>query len=88
MSDDFNHLVVPPIPDFSHVQRRQEELAGRNDAEGAFKHLQMRISRFQADLGDDEEVGIRLANFGIPAQLHIRSIGYKKSEFDGIFWNT
>lgn len=66
---------------------RQARNAGRFDAEGIFEHLMGRVKAFQADLEDDQEIGIQLANFGIPAQIHIRSIGYRNPnlvEFHGV----
>jgi len=78
------------MPDFSAIHRRQEELAGRNDAEGIFKYLMQRVRQFQGTLAEDQEIGLQLANFGIPAQIHIRSIGYTNPnliEFQGIDMN-
>ena len=65
----------------------QNERAGRYDAENVFKHLMERVRLFQKRLAKDEEIGLRLANFGEAAQLHIRSIGYKNPnmiEFQGV----
>lgn len=70
------------------IQLRQETLAGRHDAAEIFQHLIQRLKEFQASLGPNQEVGIQLANFGLAAQLHIRSIAYKNPnliEFIGIF---
>ena len=54
----------------------KSRLAGRYSAEEIFDHLQERLREFQNALEDDEELGVRLANFGEAARLHIRSIGY------------
>ena len=54
----------------------KNRLAGRYSAEEVFEHLQERLKEFQNDLKPDEELGVRLANFGEAARLHIRSIGY------------
>ena len=70
-----------------HQIETQNELAGRYDAENVFKHLMERVRLFQKRLAKDEEIGLRLANFGEAAQLHIRSIGYKNPnmiEFQGV----
>jgi hypothetical protein len=66
---------------------RQAENAGRFDAALIFEHLMQRVEAFQRNLKDDEEIGIQLANFGLAAQLHIRTISYKNPnliEFSGV----
>ena len=66
---------------------RQEELAGRQDAQGIFIHLMDQVRMFEAKLNSEQELGIQLANFGLPAQIHIRSIGYQNPnliEFEGL----
>lgn len=88
MSDyNFEPPRMPPMPDFSHIQKRQEQLAGRHDAKEIYDHLVCRVRSFQHNLGDDEEIGLQLANFGLAAQLHIRSIGFQNPnliEFHGL----
>ncbi|RMC33628.1 DUF6173 family protein [Paracoccus alkanivorans] len=52
-----------------------------------FNHLRKRIEQFEAELGEDEEIGLQLANFGLAAQLHIRAISYQNPnliEFHGL----
>lgn len=63
--------------DFAEVRRAHDERAGRFDAEGVFKHLINRVRQFEAQLPDDKEVGLQLANFGVAADLHIRGITYR-----------
>lgn len=68
-------------------RERQERISGRFDAEDIYKHLINRVDLFQKTLGDLEEIGLQLANFGIAAQIHIRSIGYQNPnliEFSGV----
>lgn len=71
-----------------HQEReRQAENAGRYDAAEIFKYLMLRVKQFQASLSENEEIGLQLANFGLAAQIHIRSIGYKNPnliEFHGV----
>lgn len=46
-----------------------------------------RVRAFQAALDEDQEIGLQLANFGLPAQIHIRSISYRNPnliEFHGV----
>lgn len=69
------------------IQRRQDELAGKFDAGDIFSYLKRRVLSFQHSLSNEEETGIQLANFGIAAEIHIRSIGYKNPnliEFSGL----
>lgn len=77
--DDF--LTPMNMPDIGKIVRQQEEranrLAGRLDAEDLHKSLMQRVRAFERNLGDDEEIGIKLANFGEAAQLHIRMIDYQ-----------
>jgi hypothetical protein len=54
----------------------QEEIAGRHDARGVFRHILATVREFQAKLQPDEELGLQIANFGLPTQLHVRTIGY------------
>ena len=77
--------------DFSDITRmkaeRENELNGRYDAQNIFEHLMHRVEAFQKSLDDEHEVGLRLANFGIAAEINIRSIGYKNPnliEFSGL----
>lgn len=66
---------------------RQAENSGRYDAADIFKHLMRRVQEFQSGLAENEEIGLQLANFGLAAQLHIRSVGYKNPnlvEFHGV----
>jgi Family of unknown function (DUF6173) len=66
---------------------RQARNSGRYDAEDIFKHLMQRVRAFQSALDEDQEIGLQLANFGLPAQIHIRSISYRNPnliEFHGV----
>lgn len=89
---------MPKIPDTGAMMRtmedarhvdleRQARNSGRYDAEDIFKHLMQRVRAFQAALDEDQEIGLQLANFGLPAQIHIRSISYRNPnliEFHGV----
>lgn len=62
-------------------------MAGRFDAESIFNHIMKKIEEHQNSLQENEELGLKLANFGEASQIHIRSIGYKNPniiEFFGI----
>ena len=63
------------------------EMAGRLDAKNVFQYLMKKVEEHQSNLKSDEELGIKLANFGEASQIHIRNIGYKNPniiEFYGI----
>ena len=93
LSDNF--AGVPSFPDINGIMEetmrlkaeRENQLAGRYDAQDIFDHLMGRVKAFQAGLSDVEEIGIKLANFGEAAQIHIRSITFKNPnliEFHGV----
>lgn len=66
---------------------RENKLAGRYDASDIFKYLMNRVNAFEKDLNEKEEIGLRLANFGIAQEIHIRSIASKDPnlvEFSGL----
>jgi len=95
-------IMVPVMPNISRLndevsrsiaeskrrdEERQAKIAGRYDADLAFRHLMQRIEAFQEGLKEDEEIGLQLANYGLAAQLHIRSIGFQNPnllEFSGL----
>ena len=87
-SDSFVSLKLPDFAGISrHLENAADRRAGRHDAEIIFKHLMDRVAHFQNSLGNSEELGIGLANFGKAAEFHIRSITYKNPnliEFSGI----
>jgi len=93
MSD--GRFVVPPVPNLTAVmaetrrldQERQAKISGRYDATLVFEHLMQRVEEFQKGLKEDKEVGLQLANYGLAAELHIRSIGFQNPnllEFTGL----
>lgn len=66
---------------------RENDLAGKNDARDVFDHLRNELELFQSKLNNQQELGIRLANFGLAAQINIREISFKNPnliEFTGI----
>lgn len=80
--------MVRQMADLHHQQAENaKRMAGRYDAEDVHEHLMWRVKGFQAGLKDNEEIGLRLANFGEAAQIHIRAIGFKNPnliEFHGL----
>lgn len=60
---------------------------GRKDAGIIFNHLMYRVKAFQSGLKENEELGIRVANFGVAAEIHVRQIAFKDPnviEFFGV----
>ncbi|TRW99525.1 hypothetical protein FNJ84_02295 [Paracoccus sp. M683] len=56
-------------------------------AEEVFNHLLARVKDFQANLPDNHELGIQLANFGSERALHVRGMGFRNPniiEFYGL----
>lgn len=66
---------------------RQARNAGRFEAEEVCRHLVKRVVEFEKALGEEHEVGIRLANFGVAAEINIRAITFRNPyliEFTGL----
>lgn len=53
-----------------------EQAAVLTAAEQVFNHILGRVKQFQADLPEDHELGLHLADFGARA-LHVRGMGFK-----------
>ncbi|MEM1384463.1 MAG: DUF6173 family protein [Pseudomonadota bacterium] len=69
---------------------RQARNAGRFEAEEVCSHLVKRVVAFENALDEQHEVGIRLANFGVAAEINIRAITFRNPyliEFSGILPN-
>ena len=71
------------------ARRREflERVGGRYDAEEIFIYLNDKAKAFENLLEDDEEMGVQLANFGVPASIHLRSLSFKNPniiEFSGV----
>lgn len=72
---------------FKRQAQHRAQLAGRYDASELFKYLIERVEGYQKGLDDDEEIGLKLANFGIASEIHIRTISYQNPnliEFTGV----
>lgn len=69
------------------LQAAPDENFELHEAAYIFEHLRRRIHEFQKGLEDGEEIGLQLANFGLAAQLHVRTISYQNPnliEFHGL----
>lgn len=65
----------------------REQLAGRYDARSVYEYLVERARIFETGLRSDQELGLKLANFGVAETLHVREIGFKNPnliEFTGV----
>ncbi|RNF34386.1 DUF6173 family protein [Paracoccus methylarcula] len=96
---DFSEIVAQKMVAEQRQQLRRQgaQAAGQtkitednfelHEASLIFNHLRHRIRQFEANLDEDEEIGLQLANFGLAAQLHIRAISYQNPsliEFHGL----
>ena len=87
MLDSHSSLMETMQKHHRDERDRQARNSGRYDAEDIFQHLMNRVNEFENDLDDSHEIGLQLANFGVAAQIHIRSIGYRNPnliEFHGV----
>ncbi len=90
----FNTALARPIessPEFEEWQKakimRENRLAGLYDAELIFNHLTEEVQEFEENLEENQEVAIKLANFGEAAQINIRNISFQNPniiEFHGV----
>ena len=62
-------------------------LEGRYAAQEMFQFIQARMANFQENLPEDYEMGVKLANYGVAAEIHVRGMGFQNPnviEFYGI----
>lgn len=62
-------------------------LEGRFAAQEVFTFLRARMEAFQKGLPEDYEMGVKLANYGVAAELHVRGMGFQNPsiiEFYGV----
>ena len=62
-------------------------LEGRYAAQEMFQFIQARMENFQENLPEDYEMGVKLANYGVAAEIHVRGMGFQNPnviEFFGI----
>ncbi len=52
-------------------------LEGRYAAQEMFQFIQARMANFQKNLPEDYEMGVKLANYGVAAEIHIRGMGFQ-----------
>ncbi len=69
--------AVPGIASSTAICEEAEQAAMLNAAEDVFNHLLGRVKQFQANLPDDHELGLQLADFGGNRALHVRGMGFK-----------
>ena len=62
-------------------------LEGRYAAQEVFQFLRARMANFQENLPDNYEMGVKLANYGVAAEIHVRGMGFQNPniiEFYGL----
>lgn len=87
-------MIEPTIPNLDDLGEILALAKARSDgrlaAEEIFEHLQFRMKNFQSALPAECELGVKLANFGIATEIHVRSIAYSNPnviEFSGVLDN-
>ena len=62
-------------------------LEGRYAAQEVFQFLRARMTAFQEALEENHEMGVKLANYGMAAEIHVRGMGFQNPsiiEFYGL----
>ncbi len=66
---------------------RENHLAGLYEAQEVFNDLIAEIDVFEKNLPENAEIGLKIANYGEAAQIHIRNIAFENPhliKFSGI----
>ena len=83
---------TPPSPETvdavsGDLDKTRARLEGRFAAEEVFQFLRARMAQFQDTLPEEYEMGVKLANYGVAAEIHVRGMGFQNPsiiEFYGI----
>ncbi|MBU3030181.1 DUF6173 family protein [Paracoccus marinaquae] len=67
---------LPAVAPNTAICDEAEQAAVLTAAEQVFDHIIGRVKQFQADLPEDHELGLHLADFGGRA-LHVRGMGFR-----------
>ncbi len=59
------------------LDQRQALLEGRFAAQEMFQFLSVRMAAFEKNLPEDHEMGVKLANYGVAAEIHVRGMGFQ-----------
>ena len=85
MSKETPPATVDPVT--SDLDQKQALLEGRFAAQEMFQFIQARMKHFQDNLPEDHEMGVKLANYGVAAEIHVRGMGFQNPniiEFYGV----
>lgn len=77
----------PVDPINSDLDQKQALLEGRFAAQEMFQFLRARMAGFEKNLPEDYEMGVKLANYGMAAEIHVRGMGFQNPsiiEFYGV----
>ena len=72
-------IVIPKMPDYSHLAALRAPIAKVNDAGYAstmFDRLSQQVADFESTLDPDEEIAAYLSSFGARILVQIERIGY------------
>ena len=78
---------APVDPINSDLDQKQALLEGRFAAQEMFQFLRARMAAFEKNLPEDYEMGVKLANYGMAAEIHVRGMGFQNPsiiEFYGV----
>lgn len=78
---------VPAVSPDKAICAEAEQAATLYAAEEVFNHILGRVKAFQAQLPEDHELGLQLADMGAGQALHVRGMSYKNPniiEFSGM----
>ena len=92
MADDPNPIDqgTPPAPVdglTGDLDQARAILEGRFAAQEMFQFIQVRMTNFQQNLPEDYEMDVKLANYGVAAEIHVRGMGFQNPngiEFFGV----
>ena len=78
---------APVDPITSDLDQKQALLEGRFAAQEMFQFLRARMAAFEKNLPENFEMGVKLANYGVAAEIHVRGMGFQNPsiiEFYGV----
>jgi hypothetical protein len=69
-------LFSMPEIDFEAIEEHKQRTAGRFEANEVYDYLLAKVEAYQSHLKQDQELGIRLSNYGAAESLHVRRIDF------------
>ena len=85
--NDDEQVPAPVDAVTGDLDQTQAMLEGRYAAQEMFEFLRARMANFQENLPEHYEMGVKLANYGVAAEIHVRGMGFQNPniiEFFGV----